>query len=395
MPVRLLRLLAFSRSFHYGGHTNRILGGVESMGVDLLPACQFQKKLLSWYDLKARPLPWRKTRDPYLIWISEVMLQQTQVKTVEAYYRRFIDRFPSVKELARAAPDEVMKSWEGLGYYGRARHLHRAAREVVDRFGGLIPDTLEELISLPGIGRYTAGAILSIAFGKREAVLDGNVIRVLSRMFHITEDIRKSSTGKLLWSLSESLLPKRRLRDYNQALMELGALVCRIRNPACSDCPISGICEAKRLSIQQELPVKSRRKPVPHYQVTAGIIWDGDRLLITRRPPKGLLGGLWEFPGGKLEPDESLEDCLKREIREELGIDIDVGACLTSVEHAYTHFKITLHAFECRYQGGRIQLIGVDDYRWILPRELDGFALPAADHKIIDMLKRRKYRAME
>jgi A/G-specific adenine glycosylase len=365
------------------------------MGVDLLPACQFQKKLLSWYDLKARPLPWRKTRDPYLIWISEVMLQQTQVKTVEAYYRRFIDRFPSVKELARAAPDEVMKSWEGLGYYGRARHLHRAAREVVDRFGGLIPDTLEELISLPGIGRYTAGAILSIAFGKREAVLDGNVIRVLSRMFHITEDIRKSSTGKLLWSLSESLLPKRRLRDYNQALMELGALVCRIRNPACSDCPVSGICEAKRLSIQQELPVKSRRKPVPHYQVTAGIIWDGDRLLITRRPPKGLLGGLWEFPGGKLEPDESLEDCLKREIREELGIDIDVGACLTSVEHAYTHFKITLHAFECRYQGGRIQLIGVDDYRWILPRELDGFALPAADHKIIDMLKRRKYRAME
>jgi A/G-specific adenine glycosylase len=365
------------------------------MDIDISRKRRFQSRLLSWYDREARALPWRKTRDPYRIWVSEVMLQQTQVKTVEAYYGRFIGRFPSVEDLARAAPDEVMKYWEGLGYYGRARYLHQAARDVVTRFGGRLPDTLEDLISLPGIGRYTAGAILSIAFGKPEAVLDGNVIRVLSRIFHVTDDVRKSSTEKALWSLSDSLLPKRCIRDYNQALMELGALICRVRNPACFDCPVSRICEANRLSIQSELPVKSPRKPVPHYQVTAGIIWRNGRLLITRRPPKGLLGGLWEFPGGKQEPGEELENCLKREIREELGIAIEVGTRLTSVEHAYTHFRITLHAFECRYRGGHIRLIGADAYQWILPRELDGFALPAADHKIIALLKNRKYGGMD
>lgn len=352
---------------------------------------RFRKKLLSWYDRRARPLPWRETKDPYRIWVSEVMLQQTQVKTVESYYGRFLDRFPSVEALARASSDEVMKHWEGLGYYGRARHLHRAAREVVERFDGRLPDTLPELLSLSGIGRYTAGAILSIAFEKPEAVLDGNVIRVLARMFHITDDVRKGSTQNTLWSLSQGLLPKHRLRDYNQALMELGALVCRVRKPACSDCPVSELCEANRLSLQRELPVKSPRKPVPHYEVTAGIIWRAGRLLITRRPPKGLLGGLWEFPGGKLEPGENLEGCLKREIREELGIAIEVGTRLASVEHAYTHFRITLHAFECRYRGGSIRCIGIDDYRWILPGELDGFALPAADHKIIALLKNQSH----
>jgi A/G-specific adenine glycosylase len=387
--------LDFKFSFHYGVSLESQKQDPESMREDIPIKRRFQKALLSWYDRRARSLPWRETRDPYRIWVSEVMLQQTQVKTVEAYYGRFIGRFPSVADLARAEPDEVMKSWEGLGYYGRARHLHRAAREVVTRFDGRLPDTSGDLLSLPGIGRYTAGAILSIAFGKPEAVLDGNVIRVLSRIFHITDDVRKTSTQRVLWSLSESLLPRHRIRDYNQALMELGALTCRVRNPGCSDCPVSRICEANRLSIQGELPVKSPRKPVPHYDVTAGIIrWD-DRLLITRRPARGLLGGLWEFPGGKLEGGEDLEGCLKREIREELGIDIEVGVHLTSVEHAYTHFRITLHAFECRYKGGRIQLIGVDDYRWIFPRELDGFALPAADHKIIDLLKAREYGGMD
>ena len=364
------------------------------MRVDFPIKRRFRQRLLSWYDEQARSLPWRETRDPYRIWVSEVMLQQTQVKTVEVYYGRFIGRFPSVADLARAAPDEVMKAWEGLGYYSRARHLHQAAREVVERFAGHVPETREDWLSLPGIGRYTAGAILSIAFGKPEAVLDGNVIRVLSRIFHITEDVRKASTLRMLWSLSESLLPQSRIGDYNQALIELGALTCRTGNPLCSDCPVSRMCEANRLFLQKELPVKSPRKPVPHYEVTAGIIWRNDRFLITRRPPKGLLGGLWEFPGGKLEAGEDLSDCLKREIREELGIAIEVGVHLTSVDHAYTHFRITLHAFECRYRGGRIRLIGIDDYRWILPEELGGFALPAADHKIIALLKNGKYRGM-
>ncbi len=362
------------------------------MNIDGRTKNVFQKELLAWYGRQARSLPWRETRDPYRIWIAEVMLQQTQVKTVEAYYLRFIDRFPSVRALAQASLDDVLTLWEGLGYYGRARQLHRAAGLVRERFGGRVPDTAAELLSLPGIGRYTAGAIASIAFGKPEAVLDGNVIRVLARVFHVTEEVQKEQTRRMLWTLSQSLLPKRRVRDFNQALMELGALTCRSRNPACERCPLSRLCAASRLSLQQEIPVKAPRKPVPHYEVTAGIIWHRDRFLLTRRPPKGLLGGPWEFPGGKVERGESLEECLKREIREELGIAVAVGDLLASVDHAYTHFRITLHAFACRYLGGRIRLLGIDDYRWIRPEDLEQFALPAADHKIIALLNERGWR---
>lgn len=315
------------------------------------------------------------------------MLQQTQVATVMPYYTRFLKRFPSIEHLAEASIDDVMKAWEGLGYYSRARHLHETARIIRQRYHGKFPVTLDQLLELPGIGRYTAGAILSIAFNKHVPIVDGNIIRLLTRVFHVTESVGLSTTQKTLWETAESLLPRKRVSDFNQGLMELGALLCTPKNPKCPACPIRKQCEAYKLSIQQELPVKPARKPVPHYDVTAAVIWDKDRFLITKRPPHGLLGGLWEFPGGKQERGESLESCLKREIREELAIDIDVCDLLIEVKHAYTHFKITLHVFQCMYRGGVIEMLGCTDFRWIQSNELDQYAFPAADHKVIKLLK--------
>jgi A/G-specific adenine glycosylase len=351
---------------------------------------RFQTRLVRWFEVHQRPMPWRETNDPYRIWISETMLQQTQVATALEYYQRFVRKFPTLRHLAAAESATVMKAWEGLGYYSRARNLHAAAKEVVRSYGGKIPDAREDLLSLPGIGRYTAGAILSIAHGKREPVLDGNVIRVLSRVFRITENVRLAGTLDRLWRLAESLLPDAGVRAHNEALMELGATVCRPRQPACVECPVAGFCEAFRFSAQNELPVKTPKKPVPHVDVTAGIIWKKKHFLITLRPPRGMLGGLWEFPGGKVEPGEDLEACLAREIREELGVRIGIGPRLISVKHAYTHFRITLHVFECAYKGGSLRLRGCDDYRWISPEQLDRYAFPGADRKVIRLLRAKK-----
>ena len=364
--------------------------GQHSMRIEADIKRRFRGCVLGWYGKHRRAMPWRNTDDPYKIWVSEVMLQQTQVATVESYYHRFIHRFPTVHHLAGARPDEVMKAWEGLGYYGRARHLLRAAKDIVSRFGGMVPDNIDDLLSLPGIGRYTAGAILSIAYGSPVPVLDGNVKRLLTRVFHITENVDKTGTQKILWTLAEALIPRARVGVFNQGMMELGAVVCKPGQPLCVSCPLAGICEARRLSIMTELPVRTPRKPIPHYDVTAGIIWKDGKLLITRRPPKGLLGGLWEFPGGKLEKGEDLESCLIREIREELGIRIEVQEPIIVVKHAYSHFRITLHAFRCKYAGGRIRLFECDDYRWITPKELERFAFPAADHRIIEVLMKQK-----
>ena len=315
------------------------------------------------------------------------MLQQTQVQTVLPYYHRFMDKFPTVGSLANADPGELMKVWEGLGYYSRARNIHKASQIIVEQYNAKIPDTLNALLSLPGIGKYTAGAILSIAFNRPAPVLDGNIIRVFSRLFHVTDNVDKTETKNRMWLLAEEILPESRIRDFNEALMELGAQVCTPKNPKCAECPLLKKCEARRIGIQQDLPVKTPRKPIPHLDVTAGVIWKKDRFLITLRPPKGLLGGLWEFPGGKQEDGESLEACLKREIMEELEIDIEVGQHLISVKHAYTHFKITLHVFECTHASGEIIPHDCDDYRWIKSSELDNFAFPGADRKVIEALK--------
>ncbi len=344
--------------------------------------------LLAWYAEHRRDLPWRRTRDPYQVWVAEVMLQQTQVATVIPYYQRFLARFPSVEVLAAAPLDAVLKLWEGLGYYSRARHLHAAARKVMSEFDGRIPGTLEGLLSLPGVGRYTAGAVLSIAGGQDVPALDGNVRRVLSRVFAIEEDVTRGAGQRRLQRLAESLLPPGRAGDFNQALMDLGASVCTPRAPSCEACPLAEDCQAHRLGQEEQFPVRRPRRPLPRYEVTAGVIWDGDgRFLITQRLPQGLLGGLWEFPGGKREPGETLEECLRRELAEELDIQVTVGAPLTVVRHAYTHFRVTLHAFHCRWTAGQPRALGCADWRWVTLEDVERFAFSAADHQIIAALR--------
>jgi A/G-specific adenine glycosylase len=315
------------------------------------------------------------------------MLQQTQVDTVIPYYHRFFEEFPTLEALAGASLDEVLKVWEGLGYYARARNLHVAAKEVVEGWGGVIPATWDELIRLPGIGRYTAGAILSIAFGQPVPALDGNARRVVSRLFAIEEPVDQHRTQQQLWELAKELVPAEDPGCFNQALMDLGSTVCRPRKPACLLCPVNDLCEAHSRGLQNDLPMTMKRGPTPHYDVSAGVIWDGDgRVLIAQRPTEGLLGGLWEFPGGKREPGESLEACLQREIREELGIEARVGEPITSVDYAYTHFRITLHAFHCAHVAGEPQALGCAGWCWVTLDELGEFAFPKVDREVIKAL---------
>ena len=340
--------------------------------------------ILAWYARHQRDLPWRKTLDPYHIWVSEVMLQQTQVETVIPYYRRFLSYFPTVQALASASLPEVLKVWENMGYYARARNLHAAAKEIMKRFQGEIPQTWNDLTALPGIGDYTAGAILSVAFGQAAAAVDGNVRRVLCRLFAVETPLHESQTQQHLWDLAWELIPIKRAGRFNQGLMDLGATVCMSKKPACGLCPIQDCCRAYERRLQDVLPVTRKRSPIPHRQVTAGLIWnDCGQLLIARRPDQGLLGGLWKFPGGEQNPGESLPKCLCRHVREELGVQVRVGGPITSVNHAYTHFRITLHAFHCAHRAGEPQPLSCVDWRWTTFGRLKDFAFSKADRKII------------
>ena len=352
----------------------------------------FADALLAWYDTVAAALPWRaEPPNPYHIWLSEIMLQQTQVQTVIPYYTRFLQAYPTISDLAEAPLDDVLKLWEGLGYYSRARNLHQTARIVAFEHGGMFPQTVDGLLALPGIGRYTAGAIASIAFGVQAPVLDGNVIRVFARMTDLTDDVTETSTRNALWSLAESWMPEARSGDYNQALMELGRTICKPRNPLCSECPIRAHCSAYADGTQNERPVKKRKAPTPHFDVAAAIIRDeADQLLIAQRPVDGLLGGLWEFPGGKREDGETLPQALRRELREELAIDVEVGDLFVTVKHGFTHFKITLHAYECRITTGSPQPIQAQAVAWVSEDELARYSFGKADREIIAALARRK-----
>ncbi|MFQ5436707.1 MAG: A/G-specific adenine glycosylase, partial [Anaerolineae bacterium] len=268
-------------------------------------------------------------------------------------------------------------------------HLHAAAQTIVREHDGRLPTTAADLMKLKGIGRYTAGAIVSIAFGQQTAVLDGNVIRALTRLFDLDGDVTTTAVKNELWRLAESLVPAERPGDYNQALMELGQTICLPANPRCLLCPLRDDCRARQVGTQLERPVRPPRKRTPHYDVVAGVIWhkDGDgRFLIGQRPLDGLLGGLWEFPGGKQENGETLPAALQREIQEELGMDIEVGDFLTKINHAYTHFRITLHAFHARHTGGVPQRLGVADHAWVTLTDLDRYAFAVTDRKIIEQL---------
>lgn len=346
----------------------------------------FAARLLAWYDDHARVLPWRSDSSPYRTWVSEVMLQQTQVDTVIPYFERWMRRFPTLEALAAANQTEVLKLWEGLGYYSRARNLHRAAQIVFNDLSGKLPEDLKTLISLPGIGRYTAGAILSIAFDQKQPALDGNIRRVYARVTNSSAPIGTTSSDKHMWIFAESVLPDTRAGDFNQALMDLGSAICLPQNPLCDQCPIQADCQAFSLGIQHSLPVKRQKAPIPHWIVGAGVVFRDSKVLVAKRPQKGLLGGLWEFPGGKLEPeDQDLAACIKRELLEELAVKVSVGEPLGTYSHAYTHFKVTVHAHICQLEPNET-LAESETLRWLHPTQLADFPMGKVDRRIATKL---------
>lgn len=354
---------------------------------------QVSQRLLEWYKDHARNLPWRKENpDPYAVLVSEIMLQQTRVETVIPYYERWMNRFPNLESLAQAPLEEVLRYWEGLGYYSRARNLHRTAQILVQSYQGIFPQELSDLQKLPGIGIYTAAAIASIAFGQKIAAVDGNIRRVLSRLFQITEPVSLPETRDKIQNLAQQCLPPDKTGDYNQALMDLGATVCLPRFPKCDLCPLVQLCLAYQNRKQNEIPVKTGKKSIPSVVVTAAIIEDRDRVLIAQRPENGLLGGLWEFPGGKVENGETLSECLKREIFEELGVLIEVGQLFGVYHHAYTHFKVVLHAFEAQIQDSHPpQPIQAEEIRWVSIPSLQEYPMGKIDRLIARELVERKY----
>jgi len=354
-------------------------------------AIALRRSLLKWYGEQGRALPWRQTRDPYAIWISEIMLQQTQVKTVIPYYERWLEKFPTVQDLAAANQQTVLKLWEGLGYYARARNLHAAAQQVVAEFGGVFPQAFENAIALKGIGRTTAGGILSAAFNQPVAILDGNVKRVLARLVALPVPPNKALNQ--LWILSEQVLDPQHPRDFNQAFMDLGATLCTRHNPACLLCPWQSHCAAYNQNAVSDFPMTEAKKPVPHKRIGVAVITDAQgKILIDRRKQEGLLGGLWEFPGGKIEPGETVEACVSREIKEELGIEIEVGSRLITIDHAYTHFKVTLNVFNCTHLSGEPQPLESDEVKWVTLDEIDEYPFPKANSQIIEALKQQANR---
>jgi A/G-specific adenine glycosylase len=350
------------------------------------PVPFFRKKLLSWYCLHKRDLPWRRTNSPYHIWISEIFLQQTKVSTVIPYYLQFIKRFPSIEKLASADLQDALKCCEGIGYYSRIRNMHRTAQIIEHDLQGKFPVHFSDLLKLPGIGLYTAAAICSIAYDQRIAAVDGNVLRVLSRIFTIRGDITSLRIRDKIRVLASAIMPLRCCGEFNQALMDLGAIVCLAKNPLCDQCPVAGFCAAKRLNIQDRLPVRRKRKAVPHYHIAVGLIWKNGKLLITRRKEKGRLGGLWEFPGGKIEKGESIEHCIQREIMEEVNISVVVKDFFMQLNHTYTHFRITLYVYHCQWVEGVPRCTSCTDWRWVKVDQLDQFPFPKANKKIIAAL---------
>lgn len=345
-----------------------------------------QTNLLAWFGREARDLPWRRTRDPYAVWVSEIMLQQTRVDQTKPYYERFLSAFPTVRSLAAAAEDDVLKRWEGLGYYTRARNLHKAAKVIVAECGGALPETADAWGRLPGVGPYTAGAIASIAFGEQTPVLDGNVKRVLSRLFDIHDCIDQPRTVTRLWDIARTLVPAHAPGDMNQALMELGARLCTPKAPQCTRCPVSSACAARSRGVQEDLPVRREKKPVPHRELVAAVIARSGRYLIGKRPTEGLLGGLWEFPNDPVAPGESHRDALIRIAKVKTGLDVTVRGLVATVNHAYTHFRITINAYRCEPSEAAPISAYYTTLRWVRPTHFARYAFPKAHHKILALL---------
>lgn len=353
----------------------------------------FQKALLRWFDVEKRDLPWRHSRDPYAIYLAEIMLQQTRIEQGTPYYERFLKRFPTLQSLGQATEEDVLKLWEGLGYYTRARNLFRTARLLMEEYDGVFPKTPDELQRLPGIGKYTACAIASIAFNNVVPVVDGNVKRVLARLNAIEEPINLASTESLFWRMAQSLVPHGRPGDFNQAMMELGARICIPKSPTCPKCPVRRHCDAFARNVQLLLPRTVPKSPIPCHHVAVAVIKSRNgKYLIGKRPSNGFLGGLWEFPGGKINPGEAPEEALRRESLEELSIEIRVDSALATVRHAYSHFNVVLHVYRCTILNGRPRAKVHTELRWVRPEEFSHYPFPKGNHKFIELLREGKIR---
>ena len=375
----------------------------------------FQQALLSWFLENKRALPWREDQDPYKIWVSEVMLQQTRVDTVIPYFERFIGRYPTLEDLAQAEEAEVLKLWEGLGYYSRARNLLQGVREVAARYGGRVPDNKADILSVKGIGSYTAGAILSIAYGRPVPAVDGNVLRVITRLFAMADDITKTSTKKRVEALVERLIPEDDPSSFNQGLMELGALICLPRTPACARCPVQRFCRGYKEGRPEAFPVKaakSRPKPVG---LAAGVLWMDDKVLIRRRPQDGLLAGLWEFPTAAWEASydrwkglsrDEKAYWLKMRLETAYPLRLERPQYLLPIRHVFSHLKWDGEVYEFvasrSHEGeGKRQMDGtagrgadgqeqdvMGEHRWVRLDELEDFAFPVSYRKIVEHLQR-------
>ncbi|AMX85335.1 A/G-specific adenine glycosylase [Geobacillus subterraneus] len=343
------------------------------------PAREFQRDLLDWFARERRDLPWRKDRDPYKVWVSEVMLQQTRVETVIPYFEKFIEQFPTLEALAGADEDEVLKAWEGLGYYSRVRNLHAAVKEVKEHYGGKVPDRPDEFAKLKGVGPYTVGAVLSLAYGVPEPAVDGNVMRVLSRLFLVTDDIAKASTRKRFEQIVREIMAYEHPGAFNEALIELGALVCTPRRPSCLLCPVQAHCRAFAEGVPEELPVKTKKTAVKQVPLAVAVLADEEgRILIRKRGHTGLLANLWEFPGCEIN-GEGEKEKLEKGFLNEHGLKVKLGEPLASFDHVFSHLIWKLTVFSGQLlDGERLD----EPYRLVSARELDAYAFPVSHQRI-------------
>ncbi len=347
-----------------------------------------QEELLKWFEKNQRSLPWREKYEPYQVWISEIMLQQTQVKTVLPYFDCWMKALPMIQSIAEVKEDKVLKLWEGLGYYSRARNIQKASKQIMEQHGGDFPSDYDDILALPGVGRYTAGAISSIAFNQNQPLVDGNVIRVLSRLFFYTKNTRLPEADKQMWEWASAVLPKGKARNFNQALMEFGALQCTPAATDCRPCPLKSRCKAYENDMVDQLPDRGPKKVSKNIKVAIAVIKKGDKVFIQKRPATGLMAGLWEFPGGKIEKGESAIKALHREVKEEVGISISNVRPIKKIKHAYTSFKVDLHCFAADHEEGEVQLKSASDGRWVELSDLEKYPFPAANVQLIGDLLR-------
>jgi len=344
----------------------------------------FRGRLLRWYARYARDLPWRRSRDPYGVWLSEIMLQQTQVATVESYFKRFVAALPTIEALAAADEQDVLRLWEGLGYYRRARQLHKAAQIIAAQHGGKFPREVDDVHRLPGIGRYTAGAVLSIAFDRRLPILEANTTRLFARLLCYDGDPTSAAGTKLLWAMAEAALPRRDVGRFNQALMELGSEVCTSRGPRCERCPVAPLCLARAQGRTAEIPRKKAKPPIEAICEAAVVVRRRGRVLLMKCPDDGRWAGLWDFPRFAFDAEDTTaaDHELVEGVRRLTGVEIVPGRRLTTIKHGVTRFRITLHCYEARCETGSATSGGRPTLRWLRPRELERYPLSTTGRKI-------------